>query len=123
VSENERKEKENERRREKLARERTSMILKPDCVGAEVRPGVLQSIAVFCSVVQGGAVCCSGCIFNTEAGVCGGVLRCVVVCFGVFQYVVVCCSVLQYVAVCCSALQCVAMCCSVPPATPHPTDS
>jgi len=81
---------------------------------------VLQYVAVCCSVVQCGAVCC---------GVCS-VLQCGAVWCSVLQYVAVCpskiwlvraeilmcgdlCCVLQCVAVCCSVLQCVAVCCSV----------
>jgi len=49
--------------------------------------------AVYCSVLQFVAVCCS------VYAVCCSVLQCVAVC----------CSVLQCVAVCCSVLQCVAV--------------
>jgi len=100
--------------------------------------GVLQCVAVCCSVLQCVAVCCS--VLQCVA-VCCSVLQCVAiggglrgihvslsgrwhrsrVCgsmyillqSGVLQYVAVCCSVLQCVAVCCSVLQCVAVCCSV----------
>jgi len=54
---------------------------------------VLQCAAVYYSVLQRVAACCS-------------MLQYV-------QYVAVCCSMLQCVAVCCSVLQCVAMCCSM----------
>jgi len=62
--------------------------------------GVLQCVAVCCSVLQCVAVCCS-------------VLQCVAVCCSVLQYVAVGCSGLQCVAMCCRVLQCVAVCCSV----------
>ena len=86
--------------------------------------GVLQCVAVCCSVLQCVAVCCS-------------VLRCVAVCCcvcwnvllwsaaelagdtvwvsanGVLQCVAECSRVLQCVAVCSRVLQCVAECCSV----------
>jgi len=45
--------------------------------------GMLQCVAVCCTMLQCVAVCCQ------------------------------CCNVLQCVAVCCSVLQCVALCCSV----------
>ena len=61
--------------------------------------GLLQCVAVYCSVLQCIAACCS---VLQRAAVCGSVLKCVAVC----------CSVLQCVAVCCSVLQCVAVCCS-----------
>jgi len=53
-------------------------------------PGVLQWVAVWCSVLQYVAVCCS-----------------------VLQCCVVWCNVVQCIVVWCSALQCLAVCCSV----------
>jgi len=53
---------------------------------------VLQSVAVWCSV-----------------------LPCVAVCGSILECVAVRCSVLPCVAACCSMLQCVAVCCSVLP--------
>jgi len=83
-------------------------------VCAVVCCGVLQSVAVWRSVVRCGVVCCS-------------VLQCVAVCCNVLQCVAMCCSVVQCVAVCCmekefetalknlpkGVLQCVAVWCSV----------
>jgi len=57
-------------------------------------PGVLQWVAVWCSVVQYVAVCCS-------------VLQCCVVWCNVVQCIVVWCNVVQCIAVSCSVLQCV----------------
>jgi len=86
----------------------------------------LQSVAVYCCVLQ--------CVSNTpsisirigNACMCCGVLQCVAVCYSVLQCIVVCWSVFltpspnpsapsRYVsvAVCCSVLQCVTVCCSV----------
>ena len=57
---------------------------------------VVQCVAVYCSVLQGGVVCCN-------------VLQCVAVCYSVLQASVVCCSVVQ-----CGALwRSVVQCCSV----------
>ena len=60
-------------------------------------PCVLVSLDVF-GVLQCVAVCCS-------------VLQCVAACWSCWTYLV-CCSVLQRVAACCSVLQCVAAHCS-----------
>ena len=65
--------------------------------------GVLQCVAVCCSVVS----CCCSVLYCAVCCVHGN--RCVAVCCSVLS----CCSVLQYVAVCCSGLQCVAVCCCV----------
>jgi len=62
----------------------------------EVCCSVLQYVAVWCSVVQCGAVC-----YSLEV-LCGALCCCV------FECIAVCCSVLQSVAVCCSVLQRVA---------------
>ena len=100
---------------------------------------VFRCDAVWCSVVQRGAVCCS--VFHFAAVWCSVVqcgavwlvffnvlycvvrsrhtrspvelLQCVAVRCSALQYVAVRCSVLQCVAVCCSVLQCVAVCCTV----------
>jgi len=61
--------------------------------------GVLQCVAVCCSVLQCVAVCCS--VLQCVA------LQCVAVCCSVLQCVEVCCSVLQYGTVCSNVLQCV----------------
>jgi len=77
--------------------------------------GVLQSVAVGCSVLH----CVAVCIWlrrmqqDDVAKVCCSVLRCVAVCCSVLQCVAVCCSMLQCAAVCCDGLQCVAVCCTV----------
>jgi len=55
---------------------------------------VMQCVAVWCSVLQCDAVCCS-------------VMQCVAVWYSVLQCFAVCC---RYVAACC---KCVAVCCSV----------
>ena len=63
-------------------------------------------VAVWCSVLQCGAVCCTW----------TALLQCVAVCCSVLQCVAVWCSVLHLdcsVAVCCSVLQFVAVWCSV----------
>jgi len=87
--------------------------------------GVLQRVAVCCSVLQGvgdNTVCYSVSVTT----------RCVAVCRRVLQYVAVCCTVLQWLfwlnnvvankvrrrmlqrgAVCCRSLQCAAVCCNV----------
>jgi len=106
------------------------------CFYAQCRKGVLQCVAVCCSVLQCVAVCygllqcvmvcCSvlqcvafssayrgGASMHNAEKVCCSVLQCVAVCCSVLQCVAVCCSVLQCAAVCCSVLQCVAVCCSV----------
>jgi len=76
-----------------------------------VDSGVLQRVAVCCSVLQCvamlyfSAIQCEEDIHST--------LFVTLVCCSVLQCVAVCCSVLQCVAVCCSALQCVAVRCSV----------
>jgi len=68
--------------------------------------GMLQCVAVCCSVLQSVAACCSE-------------LQWVVVCYSLPLFfssgrcVAVCCGVLRCVAVCCSVLQCVAVGCSV----------
>jgi len=64
---------------------------------------VLQCVAVYCSVLQHVAVCCS-------------MLQCVADTGQMHDIEAVCCSVLQCVAMCCSVLRCVAVCCSVSPA-------
>jgi len=97
-----------------------------------------KSVAVWCSVVQCGVVCCSVLqwvavrfrVFQCDAS---GFFRCVAVCCSGLRSVVECCSVmprgsfsapcsrvgalfcsiLRCVAVCCSMLQCVSVCCSV----------
>jgi len=61
---------------------------------------VVQSDAVWCTVLQCVAVCCS-------------VVQRVALCCSVLQCVAVCCSVLHSGAVWCSVLQCVAVCCSM----------
>jgi len=71
---------------------------------------VLQCVAVYCSVLQRIAVCCS--VLQCAAVYCS-VLQCIAVCCSVLQCVAVWCSVLQCVVACCSVLQCVAVCCSV----------
>ena len=76
--------------------------LQPDIVDhyEDMLPGVLQCVAVCCSMLQRGAVWCS-------------VLQCVAVCNLlpniVDHYADMLPSVLQCVAVCCSVLQCVAV--------------
>ena len=65
---------------------------------SRLRAGVLQCVAVCCSVLLCVALCCS-------------VLLCAAVCVAVC--VAVCCSVLQCAAMCCSVLWCAAMCCSL----------
>jgi len=70
-----------------------------------------RCVAVWCSSVQFGAVCCSVCV-----AVCGSVLQCVLHTSSrlmTCRSVAVCCSVVQCVAACCSALQRVAACGSV----------
>ena len=61
--------------------------------------GVMQCVAVCCSVLQCVPVFCN-------------VLQCSAVCCSVLQCVAMSCSVLQCVAVCCSVLQCVAVSCA-----------
>jgi len=62
--------------------------------------GVLQCVAVCCSVLQCVAACCNALqCFATRKQAQNLRLQ-------------VCCSVLQCVAVCCSVLQCVTVCCS-----------
>ena len=103
---------------------------------------VLQCVAVFCSVLQRDAVCCSGlqcaaALTNIMraftqcnvlqynelqcVAVCCSVQQCVPSCCNmlqhsqtlyVFAHCVMCCSMFQYVVVCCSVWQCVAVCCS-----------
>ena len=96
-------------------------------------PGVLQCVAVCCSVLK----CVAVNSYNTASTstftiyqVCCSVLQCVAVCCSALQSVAACCSVLQCVTECCSVLQCVAVCCSVlqcvyptprqPSPSPHP---
>ena len=71
--------------------------------------GMLQCVAMCCSVLQCVAVSCN--VLQCLA-MCCSVLQCVAVCCNVLQCVAMCCSVLQCVAVCCNVLQCVAMCCN-----------
>jgi len=61
---------------------------------------VLQCVAVWCTVLQCGALCCS-------------VVHCVAVWCTVLQCGAVCCSVVHCVAVWCTVVQCGAVCCSV----------
>ena len=77
--------------------------------------GIVQYGAVWGSVVQCGAVCCSESLAGRAAlcgehdrycvAVCSGVLRCVVVCSSVMQCAAVYCSVVQCGAVWCGAMQ------------------
>jgi len=93
------------------------------------------SVAVWCSVLQCGAVCGSGAVWKANGLPLRGHYRAgnasVVVWCSVVQCVTVCCSLLQCIAVwkvnglskswtkqgweckCCSVLQCVAACCTV----------
>jgi len=75
---------------------------------------LLQSVAVCCSLLQSVAVCCSlvqsvASLLQSIAVWCS-VLQCVTVCCSLLKSVAVYCSLLQSVAVCCSVLQ---VCCSV----------
>jgi len=82
--------------------------------------GVLQCVAVYCSVLQCAAMCCS---VLQCAAVCCSVLQCaavvpslqILILFSMSRLALRC--VLQCLAVCCSALQCAAVCCSghIPP--------
>jgi len=58
---------------------------------------LVQCVAVWCSVLQFGVVCCS-------------LLQCVAVWCSVLQFGAVCCSLVQCVAVWCSVLQFGAVC-------------
>jgi len=62
--------------------------------------GVLQCVAVCCSILQSVVVLM-------------GVLQCVAVCYRFDGCVAVCCSVLQIVVGLMGVLQCVVVCCSV----------
>jgi len=69
---------------------------------------VLHCFALFCSVLQFDAMCCSLMLCVAVEGgegraVC--ILKCVAVCCSVLQCVAVCCRVLNFIAVCCRALQ------------------
>ena len=81
--------------------------------------GVLQCVAVCCSVLQTKIAACRWCHWLVCCSVlqcvavCCSVLRCVAVWCSVVQCVAVCCNVLHYVAVCCSVVQCGAVWCSV----------
>jgi len=81
--------------------------------------GVLQRVAVYCSV-QCAAVSCSVlhfvvvcCRVSMCVEVYSMVLQCVAVCCNVLQRSALRCSVSQCFAVCCYVLQCAAVCCSV----------
>ena len=67
---------------------------------------MLHCFALFCSVLQFDAMCCS---LMLCVAVEGGEGRAVCI----LKCVAVCCSVLQCVAVCCSVLPCVELHCSV----------
>ena len=75
--------------------------------------GVLQCVAVCCSVLQCVAVCCSE--LQCVAVCCSvlpvycSVLQCVA---SVLQCVAVCCSVVYLATLCCTVLHCVAACCN-----------
>jgi len=69
--------------------------------------GMLQCVAVCCSVLQCVAVCCS--VLQTRSSATMAAVEWV--CCSVLQCVAVSCSVLQYLVVCCSVLQCVAGSC------------
>jgi len=72
--------------------------------------GVWRFVAVWCSVVQRVAVCCSVSKLERSKVICPQLyIVCVIAaCCSVLQCATVwCCSVLQCVAVCCSVLQCV----------------
>ena len=69
---------------------------------------MLHCFALFCSVLQFDAMCCSLMLCVAVEGgegraVC--ILKCVAVCCSVLQCVAVCCRVLNFIAVCCRALQ------------------
>ena len=90
----------------------------PHC--SRIRSECAQKCAVRCSILHGGAVCCSVlrgfiavCVpeFWTYCG--SPIVHAAPVCCSVLQRVAACCGALQCVAVCCSVLQCVAVCCSV----------
>ena len=88
------------------------------CAKCDLLPQVC--VAVYCSVLQRVAVCCSvlQCsprMICARSATCfrRSMLQCVAVCCSVLQCVAVLCNVLQCVAVCCSVLQCVAACYSI----------
>jgi len=78
-----------------------------------VAVGVLQCVAVRCSVLLCVAVRCSALRTMQCVAVRCNALQCVVVGCSALQCVAAWCNVLQCVAVCCSLLQRVAACCSV----------
>jgi len=76
---------------------------------------VLQRVALFCTEVHNGAVCCSMLrVFAERAGNTKPIdKRAMNFCCSVLQRGAQCCTVLQCVALWCSVVQCVAVCCSV----------
>jgi len=82
-----------------LAVELASLTSKKPLIRVAVCCSVVHCVAVWCTLLQCGALCCS-------------VVHCVAVWYSVLQCGALCCSVVHCGAVWCTVLQCGALCCS-----------